>query len=121
MSWWNLAQDSRKSANKLLLAGHYRSSASRAYYAVFSRLAEDLYGVGTSMASGMEGPRHGKLRRLIVSKLTGLEVVERKVLSDMVGRLYTLRLHADYHPTTSFGARDAREAISLMKKVFERF
>jgi hypothetical protein len=39
----------------------------------------------------------------------------------LVGRLYTLRLVADYRPSMDVDARDAREAVSIMNTIFESF
>jgi hypothetical protein len=46
---------------------------------------------------------------------------KRVKLSDLVGRLYTLRIVADYRPSIDVDARDAREALSIMNKIFEAF
>ena len=47
---------------------------------------------------------------------------ERRVkLSELIGRLYTLRIDADYKPSTEVDAREAREAVSLMNTVFDSF
>ena len=46
---------------------------------------------------------------------------KRVKLSELVGRLYTLRIDADYKPSTEVEASEAREAMSLMKTIFESF
>ena len=46
---------------------------------------------------------------------------KRAALSGLIGRLYTLRIDADYKPSTLVEAREAREAISIMKTIFEAF
>ena len=46
---------------------------------------------------------------------------KREKLAELVGRLYTLRIVADYHPSITVDERDVREAISIMKKVFDSF
>lgn len=46
---------------------------------------------------------------------------KRVKLSELVGRLYTLRIDADYMASVEIKGRDAREAISIMKTVFESF
>lgn len=61
------------------------------------------------------------IRRLIVDRLTTLDPPDRRALSEVVGALYTLRLYADYHPSIPVDAADAREAVSMMTEVFERF
>jgi len=42
-------------------------------------------------------------------------------LSELVGRLYTLRIDADYRPGAVVTDRDARAAISLRNTVFDAF
>lgn len=46
---------------------------------------------------------------------------KRVKLSELVGRLYTLRIVADYRPSMDVDARDAREALAIMNKIFEAF
>ncbi len=58
---------------------------------------------------------------MIETNMTNLDQTKRVRLSELVGRLYTLRCVADYHPSIDVDGRDAREAISIMKTVFESF
>jgi hypothetical protein len=46
---------------------------------------------------------------------------KRVKLSELLGRLYTLRIDADYRPSSTVGIAEARAAISLMTTVFEAF
>ncbi len=46
---------------------------------------------------------------------------KRVKLSELVGRLYTLRIDADYKPSVTVEGRDAREALSIMKTIFDSF
>jgi len=39
----------------------------------------------------------------------------------LIGRLYTMRVEADYRPSVEVQSHDAREAVAIMKKVFESF
>jgi uncharacterized protein (UPF0332 family) len=126
--WLNLANESRRSANELLQLDHYRSSISRAYYAAYAKVAHELVVTAhLSMPSGREGPSHpgkmgtGGVRRMIESAMPNMTAERRIKLSELIGRLYTLRVNADYRPSAIVEARDAREAISIMKTVFEAF
>jgi hypothetical protein len=126
-AWSDLASDARKAASRLV-GEHYRSCLSRAYYAAYSKVAFDLSGIpGVSFPTGDEGPKHpgrtgtGGIRRLIDTHMTSLGSPKRTKLSELVGRLYTLRCVADYHPSIDVDARDAREAISIMNTIFESF
>ena len=104
MLWSDVASDARKAAGRLV-SEHYRSCLSRAYYAVYSKVTFDLTAIsGVSFPVGDEGPRHpgrtgtGGIRRLIEMHLTHLTPEKRVKLSELVGRLYTLRCVADYRP-----------------------
>lgn len=125
--WFDLASDARKAASRLA-SEHYRSCLSRAYYAAYAKVTFDLTGIqGVSFPAGDEGPRHpgrtgtGGIRRLIEVHMTGLDEPKRVKLSELVGRLYTLRCVADYRPSMDVDARDAREALSIMNTIFESF
>lgn len=127
MLWSDVASDARKAASRLV-SQHYRSCLSRAYYAVYSKVTFDLTAApGVSFPVGDEGPQHpgrtgtGGIRRLIETHMTQLNPPKRIKLSELVGRLYTLRCVADYRPSVDVDARDAREAISIMNTIFESF
>ena len=123
--WLELARDARKAANALVVDGHHRSAVARAYYAAYSKVTHELTTTaGLTMAAGREGPshngRHG-IRPLVESSMPRMNQDRRDKLSELVGRLYTMRIDADYKPSSRVEARDAREAISIMKTVFESF
>jgi hypothetical protein len=63
----------------------------------------------------------GGIRRLIETHMLGLDEPRRLKLSELIGRLYTLRLVADYRPSMDVDGRDAREAVSIMNTVFDSF
>lgn len=126
-SWFELASAARKAASRLA-SEHYRSCLSRAYYAAYSKVTFDLTGIhGVSFPVGDEGPKHpgrtgtGGIRRLIETYMTHLDQPRRQKLSELVGRLYTLRCAADYRPSVDVDGRDAREAVSIMNTIFESF
>lgn len=76
---------------------------------------------GIAMAFGREAPSHQRIRALIERNLTTLHFRKRVALSIIRGRLYAMRLLADYSSSAKVDAREGREAISLMNKVFEFF
>jgi hypothetical protein len=126
-SWFELASDARKAASRLV-GDNYRSCLSRAYYAAYSKVTFDLSSIaGVNFPAGDEGPKHpgrtgtGGIRRLIETHMPGLGEARRMKLSELVGRLYTLRIVADYRPSMDVDARDAREAVSIMNTIFENF
>ncbi len=126
-SWFDLASDARKAANRLVNE-RYRSCLSRAYYAAYSKITFDLSGLpAVTFPTGDDGPKHpgrsgtGGIRRLIRLHMTSLDEPRRVKLSELIGRLYTLRCAADYRPSVEVDGRDAREAISIMNTIFESF
>jgi hypothetical protein len=127
VSWHELAQEARKAANGLVQQERYRSSISRAYYAVYSLVTHCLcQAPNVSFPQDREGPNHpgvtnqGGIRRLIDTSLPGRSVGDRKYISGLVGQLYTMRIYADYKPSVLVEARDARIALAIMAKVFDR-
>lgn len=121
MNWLDLARDSRKAAAELVQEKRYRSSASRAYYAAFSKITQELVSAGVIMPAGYEGPSHSRVRPLVETRLSRMNMNKRIALSHLIGRLYTLRIDADYRPSVEFEGADAREALSIMNKIFEAF
>lgn len=126
-SWLELARDSRKAANRLVNE-NFRSCLSRAYYAAYSKITHTLAETpGVNFPTDREGPNHpgetgtGGIRRLIETSMPNMQPEKRVKLSELIGRLYTLRVFADYRPSVEIAGRDAREAISLMNTVFDSF
>lgn len=76
---------------------------------------------GLTMSPNREGPSHARIRPLIESSMPHMNPERRVKLSELVGRLYTLRVDADYKPSMEVEGADAREALSIVKKVFESF
>lgn len=121
-SWLELAKDARNSANILLVGERYRSCVSRAYYAAYSKVTHELvHAARLTMPPGREGPSHARIRPLIVTSMPNMRQDKRLKLSELIGRLYTLRIDADYKPSVEVKGRDAREALSMMKTVFDSF
>jgi uncharacterized protein (UPF0332 family) len=120
-TWQELATDARKAANVLVTQDRFRSAVSRAYYAYSKVTHELVMTAGLGMPPGRGGPSHARLRPLIETSMPGLLQPGRVALSRLVGRLYTLRIDADYKPSVQVEAREAREAVSIMKTIFEAF
>ena len=126
-TWYDLASEARKAANRLV-SENYRSCLSRAYYAAFSKVNHALVAApGVNLPLAREGVNHpgesgtGGVRRWIESHMPGMDQPRRVKLSELVGRLYTLRIAADYKPSVEVDGRDAREAVSIMNTVFDSF
>lgn len=121
-TWLDLARDGRKAAGRLVTEERFRSCASRAYYAAYSKVTHELVmTAGLAMAADREGPGHASIRRLIETSMPNMQQEKRVKLSELVGRLYTLRIDADYKPSVEVEGADAREALSIMKTIFESF
>jgi hypothetical protein len=126
-TWFTLAAAARRAASELV-HDHPRGCVNRAYYAAYSKITFDLARQpGVAFPAGDEGPRHpgrtgtGGIRRLIEAHMMQMDAPKRQKLSELIGRLYTLRCVADYRPSMDLDARDAREAISIMNTVFDSF
>ena len=80
---------------------------------------------GLTMPQDREGPHHtggrGAIRQMITTSMPNMQPGKRAKLSELIGRLYTLRLNADYKPSIVVESREAREAISMMNTVFDSF
>jgi uncharacterized protein (UPF0332 family) len=121
-NWLDVARDARKSASSLLTEDHYRSAVARAYYAAYSKITHELVATaGLPMPPGREGPKHRRIRAVIKTSMPNMTQAKRDKLSEMLGRLYVLRIEADYRPSSSVGSTEARAAVSLMTTVFESF
>ncbi len=126
-SWYDLASNARKAASRLV-SENYRSCLNRAYYAAYSKVTFALAAApGVAFPAGREGPNHpgetgtGGIRRLILSSMPDMDQPRRIKLSELVGRLYTLRIDADYKPSVEVTDGDAREAVSIMNTIFDSF
>jgi uncharacterized protein (UPF0332 family) len=121
-NWLAVARSARGAANRLVADDHHRSAVSRAYYAAYSKVTHELVALaGLPMPQGREGPSHRRIRPIIESSMPNMVQAKRDKLSEMLGRLYTLRIEADYQPSVEVGATEGREAISIMKTIFEAF
>jgi hypothetical protein len=83
-TWQEMASESRKAANEMVKT-RFRPCLSRAYYAAYSKVTQDLIAAGAPMPPGREGPNHpgylatgvaaGKgVREMIVQRLTKLDM-----------------------------------------------
>jgi uncharacterized protein (UPF0332 family) len=125
-TWLELAREARKAARRLMTEDNFRSCVSRSYYAAYSKVTHELVATAAlAMPKDFEGPHHtggrGAIRAMIGTSMPNMQPEKRVKLSEMIGRLYTLRIDADYKPSVQVEGRDAREAISIMNTVFESF
>lgn len=132
-TWFDLARNARKAANHLIREENFRSCIARAYYAAYSRVAHELVATaGLTMPRNREGPNHpgefgtGGIRKMIESSMPDplqasgqMAQTRREKLSELIGRLYALRIAADYQPSMQVGQVDARAAISILNTIFD--
>ena len=120
-TWHQMGREARTAAN-ILVEAQFRSCLSRAYYAAYSKVTHELAAApGIKSPAGREGPHHSSVRRLIETSMPAMTADRRVKLSEIIGALYALRVYADYHPSIAIGAAEAREAVSMMNKVFNAF
>lgn len=112
-----MAQDNRSAAKGLSLAGRYRSSINRAYYAAYCAVASVLEG---QVDFGHDGnnPAHGQLEPLILN-MGSLTRSDRYTLQKAVRRLRGARILADYVPASVSDKSSALEAVRNLNRVFE--
>lgn len=113
-----MSLDSLEAAKKLLAAGRWRSSLSRAYYAVYARVTAELAGKA-SFAVGREGPSHDDLPDLLFDYLTRLSPRDRWSYPRTVAFMYQSRVSADYKPSQTIGEAEARHAVSQSDAFFK--
>jgi uncharacterized protein (UPF0332 family) len=117
-TWADLARDNRLAANETFVRRHFRSSISRAYYAIYSAATDALVQQGITMPAGQANPKHARLPNLVGHNLTGMSHAVRWQLAGVIEKLYKLRLISDYMPQVSVDERDARMALGLMSQAF---
>lgn len=115
-TWGEMARDNRLAAKELSLAGRYRSSINRAYYAAYCAVASVLEG---QVDFGHDGnnPAHGQLEPLILN-MGSLTRNGRYTLQKAVRRLRGFRVLADYVPASESGKTTATVGIQDINRVF---
>lgn len=94
--WDDIARDSLKAAQVLADGNHFRSCASRAYYAAFSAVSFALRSQAP-FEKGRETPAHHRVTGLIHDYFaTSLTPARLRDLKARIRRLYNERINADY-------------------------
>jgi hypothetical protein len=118
-TWMELATFNRSAAVRLFAKDTWRGCVSRAYYAVYSGVADALIRIPVAMPAGREGPHHIPLPEIIGNNLTTLAQHKRWRLSGLVRTLYDLRCLADYRPSVVVEEDEARITLGLLKQAFD--
>ena len=100
----------------LLARKHWRSSASRSYFAVFAALTASLEG-DASFPAGRQAPTHATLPHLIANYLSQLQVVHRRRMMSDVRELYENRISADYRMSRTVTRGTALRSLLLAERV----
>lgn len=116
--WRLLAQRSFDSSSVLHAGGQWRSCASRAYYAVFALITQQLIQLGQQPRQQFGTWSHERLPDMVRIHLKPGSEASAGNLSYAVWRLYRLRIAADYIPNREFGKREAFESMGLMAQIF---
>lgn len=111
---WRRAQASLRAAAVCLRSRCYADAVSRAYYAVFHSAKAAL-----QIHNGTTAGTHGAVRMLFGQHLIQTGVIERQWGSE-IGRLYDLRLKADYDIQETFTQVLAGDAYARAERYLER-
>jgi uncharacterized protein (UPF0332 family) len=113
-AWSEAAQDALNAARELKERAHYRSSVSRAYYAVYAYVAAALVlKPGVTFREARDGPAHESLADVAARHLRD-DLVRQMVTRVRAGisAMYNARLLADYRPRERV---DEALAIEVLK------
>jgi uncharacterized protein (UPF0332 family) len=107
---------------RLLDAGKFRSSTSRAYYAVYAGLTSELSKIKRiNFVHGGNNPSHEQLKKLTKDNLPRkrFNTATRTELGKIVNRLRMARVEADYSPQAGIGRQVALDAVREAAKAID--
>lgn len=117
-AWNDLSRDALLAARELLQHNRLRSSLSRAYYAAYSAVAQQMADHRIAFPRGWNNPSHDQLVRWLANS-RNLSLTSRRRLTRAVGLLRNSRENADYRPDVSFTRADVirllKEAVFILK------
>lgn len=117
-TWRDIAVENEDAAKRLVRAGLFRSSVSRAYYAVYAAVTAELVAAGAVPATDADNPSHRALPEMVEGNIPGLSTWERRDLKASARRLYQLRLDADYRARSRIDAASAVQGMSELGNAF---
>ncbi len=117
MTWEEIAKEQRAAAQRLVVPeGVYpRAACSRAYCAAYALLAS-LAPADMTFPQGWKNPAHHQLPEII----RHLNRIDRAELEELVNRLVTSRVDADYGVGKSVSAVEAKERVRDCAELFHR-
>ena len=117
MTWDEIADEQRAAAARLIVPGRVypRAACSRAYYAAYALLAGRAP-AGMAFPRGWRNPAHEQLPEIVRT----INRPDRGEILEIVGRLLTARVNADYGVGRSVSAVTARERVRDCAELFSR-
>jgi uncharacterized protein (UPF0332 family) len=109
-SWQEMSLECRKAAQHMIVAGHYRSSISRSYYAVYCAVSHVLAEKFT-FSHGGNNPSHTDLPNMILHNMSFLSQPRRWELRKTFLLLWKMRVEADYVPSAYLDRSTAVQAL----------
>ena len=117
-TWQDMSRNALGAAQTLLDGEHWRSSASRAYYAAYCAVAGKADAQNISYPHGRNNPSHEQINDLVLNNL-GLPKNTRFALNKALRRLRKGRKDADYRPHAPLVRGDAvklfRDAVFVLE------
>ena len=118
-AWFALARDSFAAANVLMRSGHWRSSASRSYYAAFAAVVGALP-ENVPKPRNQRTPRHQDLPQMVLTYLAGLPMKQRREVKASLEKMYRSRIDADYYERLTTDRVIARQCVTQAGIVINR-
>jgi uncharacterized protein (UPF0332 family) len=109
-TWDDLAEDSLSAAKTLFESGHYRSCATRCYYAAYAALTRRFLDAGLAFGRGWNNPPHEQMARLVRGNLRVADW-EKQQIGRCLRRLRVSRENADYRPRIVVDEATAKQCL----------
>jgi uncharacterized protein (UPF0332 family) len=107
-----------RAAERLLIEGYFRRSASSSYYAAYCAVTSDLVNRGLNFAHGWNNPSHEQLPNLILNNASWT-VSRRRNINRLIRLLRQVREDADYRPASTVDRASALFSLRAATDVLE--
>ena len=117
-TWKDTGQSNFKAAVDLYDGGHYRSAASRFYYAVFALITGELLqrNASSDFAGGRGTPGHAQMTGLVEKHFTQFSLERMGNFTQLLRNLYAARIAADYS-LQRVDRQSARDSYTAARKI----
>ena len=109
-TWHEMGEENLKAAQQLLEEQCYRSSVTRAYYAVYCVMTSELVKRGASFPRGWNNPAHDQLPDMVLNNTDYPQNIRRRLRQTLI-ILRRAREDSDYRPSVSVDRAIALESI----------